>query len=121
MAATSPRLVFHFPVAAEPTKVLKTLKTLLYTEEPILTSAELDELTFAQNTDTNRFTEARILAENLLGLIETTRTALVLTPSAQIILQKREAIQYDLLHYLFSTAWSSETPTSQTRSWFYRV
>jgi hypothetical protein len=121
MASTNARLVFHFPVAAEPTKVLKTLTTLLYAEEPILTAKELDELTFEQNSDTNRFGEARSLAERPLGLLETTKVGIILTPRAHAILQKRENIQYDLLHYLFSTAWSPENPTEHTRSWFYRV
>ena len=88
MAATSPRLVFHFPVAAEPTKVLKTLKTLLYADEPVLTVKALNELTFAQNTDTNQFDEARALAEEVLGLMKATKAGLVLTSRAQIILQK---------------------------------
>ncbi|SRR6266851_764346 len=121
MASPNSRLVFHFPVAAEPTKVLKTLRTLLYADEPILTATELDELTFEQNTDTNRFGEARSLAETPLGLINATKAGIVLTSRARIILQKREAIQYDLLHYLFSTAWSVESPAQHTRSWFYRV
>lgn len=121
MASPNSRLVFHFPVAAEPTKVLKTLRTLLYAEEPILTATELDELTFEQNTDINRFGEARNLAETPLGLIEATKAGIVLTSRARIILQKREAIQYDLLHYLFSTAWSLESAAQHTRSWFYRV
>jgi hypothetical protein len=121
MASANPKLVLHFPIAAEPGKVLKTLRTLLYAEEPILKAEELDELTFAQNTDTNRFREARILAEKYLGLLETTKTGIVLTPRASVILQKREAIQYDLLHYLFSIVWSPENPTELTRSWFYRV
>lgn len=121
MASANTRLVFHFPVAAEPTKVLKTLNTLLYAEKPILTAEELDTLTFEQNTDTNRFNEARILAEKYLGLIQTTKAGLILTPRAHVILQKREAIQYDLLHYLFSTAWLPANPTEHTRAWFYRV
>ena len=121
MASTSSKLVFHFPVAAEPAKVLKTLRTLLYADEPIRTGPELDELTFEQNTDTNRFNEARSLAEKPLGLIEITKEGVVLTPRAHIILQKRETIQYDLLHYLFATAWSAERPAQHTRSWFYRT
>ncbi len=121
MASTSSKLVFHFPVAAEPAKVLKTLRTLLYADEPIRTGPELDELTFEQNTDTNRFNEARSLAEKPLGLIEITKEGVVLTPSAHIILQKRETVQYDLLHYLFATAWSAECPAQHTRSWFYRI
>ena len=122
MASPNARLVFHFPVAAGPTKVLKTLRTLSYADKPILTVTELDKLTFEQNADTNRFGEARGLAEKPLGLIETTKAGVVLTPRAHVILQKqREAIQYDLLHYLFSTAWSAKSPAQHTRSWFYRV
>lgn len=121
MASANAKLVFHFPVAAEPTKVLKVLRTLSYAEEPILKAEELDELTFEQNSDINRFGEARSLAQADLGLLETTRAGIVLTPRARVILQKRENIQHDLLHYLFSTTWSPENPTEHTRSWFYRV
>lgn len=121
MASANAKLVFHFPIAAEPSKILKTLRTLSYAEEPILTAKELDELTFEQNTDINRFSEARSLAEKPLGLLETTKLGIVLTPRAHIILQKRENVQYDLLHYLFSIAWSPENPIQHTRSWFYRV
>lgn len=121
MASANTKLVFHFPVAAEPNKVLKTLRTLLYAEEPIMTAKELDELTFEQNSDINRFGEARNLAETPLGLLETTRSGIVLTPRAHVILQKRENVQYDLLHYLFSIAWSPRKLTLHTRSWFYRV
>lgn len=35
MAAANKELTVHFPVAAEPSKVLKTLHTLEYAEEPI--------------------------------------------------------------------------------------
>lgn len=121
MASANAKLVFHFPVAAEPSKILKTLRTLLYADAPVITMTELDDLTFEQNTDTNRFGEARGLAESPLGLIEATKAGIVLTPRALLILQKREAIQYDLLHYLFSTAWSSKNPAQHARSWFYRV
>jgi hypothetical protein len=54
-------------------------------------------------------------------LLEVTQEGILLTPHAQTILQKRENIQYDLLHYLFFTAWSAEAPTLHTRSWFYRA
>lgn len=121
MASANTKLVFHFPVAAEPSKILKTLRTLLYADAPVFTMTELDDLTFEQNTDTNRFNEARSLAESPLGLIEATKAGIVLTPHAHLILQKREAIQYDLLHYLFSTAWSNQNPEQHARSWFYRV
>nr|BBH87551.1 hypothetical protein KTC_23020 [Thermosporothrix sp. COM3] len=119
MATTA--LVFHFPVAATPTKIPKLLRVLLYAETPITRATELDELAFAENTDTNRFSEARKLAEETLGLIETTKEGLTLTPEAHILLKKRESIQYDLLHYLFYTAWNAKDPIKQTRSWFYRA
>lgn len=107
MASPNPKLVFHFPVEAEPTKVLKTLQTLLYADEPIFKAEELDKLTFEQNTDPNHFGRARNLAETYLGLIKTTKEGIVLTPRAHSLLQKRETIQYDILHYLFYTAWSA--------------
>jgi hypothetical protein len=121
MVATTSGLVFHFPVGATPTKIPKLLQVLLYAKSPILTAKELDDITFAQNTDITRFSDARRLAEIVLGLIESTKDGLLLTPRAHAILKKRESIQYDLLHYLFYTAWRAEESASHTRSWFYRT
>lgn len=121
MVATTYELVFHFPVGATPTKIPKLLQTLAYAETPIRTAEELDDTTFAQNTDTTRFGDARRLAEIVLGLIESTKDGLHLTQYAQVILKKRESIQYDLLHYLFYTAWSADEPARHTRSWLYRA
>jgi hypothetical protein len=121
MATTTSELVFHFPVAATPTKIPKLLQVLLYAELPILTAAELDNIAFIQNTDTNQFEDARRLATETLGLIEVTGAGFLLTPRADVILKKRESIQYDLLHYLFYTAWCVEEPAKHTRSWFYRA
>lgn len=121
MATLNSKLVFHFPVAAEPSKVLKVLSTLLYAEEPILKAKDLEDLTFEQYPDANRFNEARSMAQAYLGLIEMTAEGIILTSRAHVLLQKRETIQYDLLHYLFFTAWSAQNPTQLTRSWFYRI
>ena len=121
MVATTSGLVFHFPVAASPAKIPTLLRVLSYSDSPVLKGSILDQLALEQSTDKNRFDEARNLSENILGLIKTTKEGLLLTPRAQVILKKRESVQYDLLHYLFYTAWNAEYPTKNTRSWFYRA
>jgi hypothetical protein len=121
MATTTAGLVFHFPVGATPTKIPKLLQVLLYTDSPIVTAKDLENIAFAENTDTNRFDEAQGFAKDVLGLIEWTKAGFVLTPRAHVLLRKRESVQYDLLHYLFYTAWCAEEPAKQTRSWFYRT
>lgn len=121
MATTTSRLVFHFPVGASPTKIPILLRVLLYAESAVQKDSDLDQMALEQSTDRTRFLEARGLAEDILGLINKTKEGLALTPRAQAILKKRESVQYDLLHYLFYTAWSPEEPTKNTRSWFYRT
>jgi len=121
MVTTTSGLVFHFPVAATPTKIPKLLQVLQYAEGPILTAKDLEDVAFAENTDSNRFDEAQGFAKEMLGLIEWTKAGFLLTPRARVILKKRVSIQYDLLHYLFYTAWHAGEPAKHTRSWFYRT
>ena len=122
MATTPSRLTFHFPVAASPDKILILLRVLAQADEPILTSEDIDRLAFDLSSHKNRFTDARILAQHVLGLIDETAEGLQLTPPAQVILQKREPAQYDLLHYLFSTAWKPEgSAQHHARSWLYQT
>jgi hypothetical protein len=121
MATTTSGLVFHFPVGASPTKIPTLLRVLLYAESAVGKDSDLDQMALEQSTDRTRFLEARGLAEDILGLINKTKEELVLAPRAQAILKKRESVQYDLLHYLFYTAWNPEEPTKNTRSWFYRT
>ncbi len=121
MATITNRIVFHFPVAASSTKIPILLRVLQYADSPLPNASTLDQMALEQSADINRFDEARILAENLLGLIHTTKAGLALTSRAQVILKKRESIQYDLLHYIFYAAWNEEEPMKDTRSWFYRA
>ncbi len=121
MATTTPGLVFHFPVAASPAKIPTLLRVLLYADAPVLKDSDLDQMALEQSTDKNRFDEARSLSEDLLGLIKKTKEGLMLTPRAQVLLKKRESVQYDLLHYIFYIAWNAEEPTKNARSWFYRT
>jgi hypothetical protein len=121
MATTTSGLVFHFPVAASPAKIPTLLRVLLYADAPVLKDSDLDQMALEQSTDHNRFIEARVLSEDILGLIRKTKEGFVLTPRAHVILKKRESVQYDLLHYLFYTAWNEEDPTKNARSWFYRT
>jgi hypothetical protein len=121
MATTTSGLVFHFPVGASPTKIPTLLRVLLYAESTVRKDSDLDQMALEQSTDRTRFLEARGLAEDILGLINKTKEGLALTPRAQAILKKRESVQFDLLHYLFYTAWNPEEPTKNTRSWFYRT
>ena len=119
MATTTSGLVFHFPVGASPAKIPTLLRVLLYAESPVRKDSDLDQMALEQSTDRTRFIEARGLSEDILGLINKTKEELILTPRAQVILKKRESVQYDLLHYLFYTAWNPEEPTKNARSWFY--
>ena len=121
MATTTSRLVFHFPVGASPAKIPTLLRVLLYADTAVRKDSDLDQMALEQSTDRTRFIEARGLAEDILGLIHKTKEELILTPRAQVILKKRESVQYDLLHYLFYIAWNPEEPTKNTRSWFYRT
>ena len=119
MATTTSGLVFHFPVGASPAKIPTLLRVLLYADSPVRKDSDLDQMALEQSTDSTRFIEARGLSEDILGLINKTKEELILTPRAQVILKKRESVQYDLLHYLFYTAWNPEEPTKNARSWFY--
>lgn len=121
MAQSSAKLVVHWPVAASPDKILILLQVLLSASEPILKGSELDNLAFEQSAAESRFDEARVLTEQSLGLITSTKEGLQLTLRAKTILKKREAIQLDLLHYLFYTAWNAEQPSQHVKSWFYRT
>jgi hypothetical protein len=122
MAATPPKLTFHFPVAASPDKILILLRLLEQGDAPIFTSEELDRIALDLSDHKNRFTEARILAQQVLGVIVESREGFRLTPAAQVILKKRESVQYDLLHYLFWTVWHPGTPDQyHARSWWYRT
>ncbi len=121
MATTTSRLVFHFPVGASPAKIPTLLRVLLYAESAVRKDSDLDQMALEQSTDRTRFLEARGLSEDILGLINKTKEELMLTPRAQVLLKKRESVQFDLLHYLFYTAWNPEELTKNTRSWFYRA
>ncbi len=121
MATTTSGLVFHFPVGASPAKIPTLLRVLLYADIPVPKDSDLDQMALEQSTDRTRFLEARGLSEDILGLIKKTKEGLVLTPRAQAILKRRESVQYDLLHYLFYTAWNAGEPEKSARSWFYRT
>ena len=121
MATTPPKLTFHVAVSATPAKIPHLLSVLQNADMPILESIVLDQMALEQSSDTNRFDEARILAEQQLGLIEAAKEGLRITRRAEVILVKRTSVQYDLLHYLFYTTWRPEEPAKHARSWFYRT
>lgn len=122
MATTPPKLTFHFPVAASPDKILILLRILAQADEPILNTEDLDRLAFDLSSHSNRFNEARILTQHILGLIVEAEDGLQVTTRAQAILSKRESVQYDLLHYIFLTTWQPQGPAQyQARSWLYRT
>jgi hypothetical protein len=110
-------------VAASPEKILILLRLLAQNDEPIYTSEELDRMAFDLSDHKNRFTEARILAQQVVEVIvETKETGFSLAPNAHALLKKREPTQYDLLHYLFWTTWQPETTNQhQARSWWYHT
>ena len=121
MATTPTKLTFHIAVAATPTKIPHLLNVLRNADGPIFEGSVLDQVALEQSSDTNRFDEARVLAEQQLGLIEATKEGLRITRRAEVILTKRSSVQYDLLHYLFYTAWEPEEPARNARSWVYRA
>lgn len=122
MATTPPKLTFHFPVAASPDKILILLRVLAEADEPILKSEDLDRMAFDLSSHNNRFTDARILTQHILELIDEAEEGLQVNKRAQAILGKRDPVQYDLLHYIFLTTWRPKGPTQyQARSWLYRT
>lgn len=121
MAVTTPKLTFHFPIAASPDKIPVLLQVLADCEEPIFQATVLNDLAFERSTSKNRFDEARVLAVQDLKVITVSKEeGIQLTPSAKVILKKRDAVQFDLLHYLFYAAWNQQQPTQSPRSWLYR-
>lgn len=117
MASTS-SIVFHFDKAFAPNRILHVLKVLQTAEIPISDGAVWEYMASEQSIDENRFDEARTIAQQL-GLVEVTKKDIRLTRLASGLLTKRDAVQYDLLHALFYTAWKPEKPTEFGRSWFY--
>ena len=115
------KLSFHIEPAASPAKIPLLLQLLVETNRPISKGTDLDELARQHSSDLNQFYNARSLAEQHLGLIGVSKTGLEATASAKVILQKREAVQYDLLHFLFYTAWQASQPAQHTQAWFYRA
>src|SRR5437868_1707096 len=121
MATTSPKLVFHFEKAHTPAKIPHLLSVLQNADLPILEGSVLDQMALEQSADVNRFDEARILAEQMLGLIENTKEGMRLTKRSEVLISKRTSVQYDLLHYLFYSAWNPGVPARHARSWIYRT
>jgi hypothetical protein len=121
MATPPLKLTFHVAVSATPTKIPHLLNVLQNADMTIFEGSVLDQMASEQSSDMNRFDEARILAEQQLGLIETTKEGMHITQRAEVLLTKRITVQYDLLHYLFYTTWRLEEPTKHARSWFYRT
>src|SRR6266849_8104034 len=119
MATPPPKLTFHFEKAHSPAKVLHVLSVLQNVDKPIRESSVLDKMAIEQSADDTRFDEARNLAQQL-GLIETPKAGFQLGQRARVLLEKRDSVQYDLLHFLFYTAWKPEEPAELARSWFYR-
>ncbi len=119
MATAPHKLTFHFEKAHSPTKILHVLSVLNDADVPILDSNILDQMATENSLDITRFDEARILAQQL-GLLVMTKAGIQLTPRAHVLLKKRDSVQYDLLHFLFYTAWKPEEPAELGRSWFYR-
>src|SRR2546422_4747895 len=108
MASTS-SVVFHFDKEYAPKRILHVLKVLQSAEIPYVDSTSWEQMACEQSVDGNRFWGARKIAQQL-GLVKITNESVHLTPLACGLLTKRDAVQYDLLHALFYTAWKSETP-----------
>jgi hypothetical protein len=119
MASTN-SVVFHFDKAYAPNRILHVLKVLQNAEKPFVSGTLWEQMAREQSFDDYRFGEARKIAQQLGLVEEITHDHFHLTPLACGLLTKRDAVQYDLLHALFYTAWKSETPSEFGRSWFYR-
>ena len=119
MAVTTPKLVFHIEPSANPTK-MPVLLQVVSEDQSIVRGTILDQIALERSIDSNRFQEARLLAEEHLNLIQNDG-GYKLTPQAEVILKKREAVQYDLLHYLFYTAWNQDQPEKHTQAWLYQT
>ena len=121
MASTKQNsVVFHFEKAHGPTNILHVLRVLQYVDDGVTDSQAWEQLAREQSSVDTRFDEARSLAQQL-SLVETTREGIQLTHVANVLLSKRDTVQYDLLHALFYTAWKPEQPAAFGRSWFYRT
>ncbi len=112
-------IVFHFDKAFAPDRILHVLKVLQSADMPISEGVMWEQMAREQSIDDNRFDEARTIAQQL-GLVEVAKGNICLTPLACRLLTNRDAVQYDLLHALFYTAWKPEEPKEFGRSWFYR-
>lgn len=115
--ASNNNIVLHFDKAFAPNRILHVLKVLQTAEIPISDGAAWESMAREQSVDEKRFDEARTIAE-MLGLVR--KKDIRLTRLACGLLTKRDAVQYDLLHSLFYTAWQPEKPAEFGRSWFYR-
>ena len=113
-------VVFHFEKAHGPTNILHVLRVLQYVDDGVTDSHAWEQLAREQSSVDTRYIEARSLAQKL-SLVEGTKEGIRLTHIANVLLSKRDIVQYDLLHALFYTAWKSEQPATFGQSWFYRT
>lgn len=121
MASTKQNsVVFHFEKAHGPTNILHVLRALQYADGIVTDSHVWEQIAREQSPADTRYDEARSLAQQL-GLVEVTKEGIRLTHVANVLLSKRDIVQYDLLHVLFYTAWKPEYPAAFGRSWFYRT
>ena len=118
--STTPKLTFHFPVAATPTKISPLLSVLQSADAPIHTASALEAKAAEYSGDSTRFGDAWRIANDVLKLFGKTSDGLQLTQRSRVILARRESVQYDLLHFLFYDAWRV-VGQSDPRAWFYRT
>ncbi len=113
-------VVFHFDKEYAPNRMLHILRVLQNAELPVTKRVTWEKIAREQSVDDKPFGESCTMAQRL-GLAEDTKEGFRLTHTADGLLAKRDAVQYDLLHALFYTAWKSEEPAEFGRSWFYRA
>jgi hypothetical protein len=109
-------LTFHIPQEAEPEAVLPLLEAMFFENKTFSTVKAL--LEFTDQRGLGNRTEIQILAKTC-GLLEK-EDVIKLTSKAKTIVQLKNEVQSDIVHYLLYTGWSYEKLTIHTRLWSYR-
>ncbi len=115
----SVNLPIHVPPDANPEQLLRFVATLA--EHPELTVESIAELTgFLASEGLSTRTEVQQTAAQL-GLLGRADNEIKLTTLGCTLMQLKETIRKDILHFLFYTGWQSEAPSTFLPSWAYRA
>lgn len=115
----SMNLPIHVPPDANPEHLLRLVETL--DEHPELSVETIADLTgFLASEGLSTRTEVQQAAVQL-GLLGRADNGIKLTPLGCSLVQLKETIRKDILHFLFYTGWRSEVPNEFLPSWAYRA